>query len=31
VVRWCPFRCLVLSGLVIRYDIIKILIFVLTF
>jgi hypothetical protein len=27
VVRWCPFRCLVFSGLVIRYDIIKTLIF----
>jgi hypothetical protein len=27
VARWCPFCCLVLSGLVIRYDIIKILVF----
>jgi hypothetical protein len=27
VARWCPLRCLVLSGLVIRYDIIKTLVF----
>jgi hypothetical protein len=23
VVRWCPFHCLVISGLVIRYDVIN--------
>jgi hypothetical protein len=27
VARWCPFHCLVLSGLVIRYNIIKTLVF----
>jgi hypothetical protein len=24
VARWCPFRCLALSGFVIRYDVINI-------
>jgi hypothetical protein len=27
VARWCSFRCLVHSGLIIRYDIIKTLVF----